>query len=432
MSEIPPGGPPPGPPPGGPPPASGPPGSGSSAAAPTSGGGDNTNRNLLIIAGVLVVLALAAGAFVLLSGDDDADELTLAQGEVFLEPAAESGPDPFTEKIDVAPAETLASRPPPGETTTTSSPAGPSTTATTAAIPSAVGSTPGLYGGTQDTARCDPGQLRTFLEANPDKAAAWVAAQNADPTFEWSDGPLTTANVGAYIATLTPITLVTDTRVTNHGFVSGQPTPRAAVLQAGTAVLVDKFGTPRVKCNCGNPLIPPVAVQGATTYTGSRWPGFSPTTIVVVQPAPVIIDIFILIDIDTGGRFSRPAATTGADDTPTDTPPQTVPTTVPPTEPPGTTILSATDFCGAIAEYDNLGNELSLDDEDAWLEFAISAFTELERLAPDDIQPEVELLLNAVQAGDYFAGDNAAYEAADERWYQWTLDNCGYDWYAND
>ena len=31
------------------------------------------------------------------------------------------------------------------------------------------------------------------------------------------------------------------------------------MLQSGTAVLVDRYGTPRVKCNCGNPLTKPVA-----------------------------------------------------------------------------------------------------------------------------------------------------------------------------
>ncbi|MGH3907098.1 MAG: DUF6777 domain-containing protein, partial [Pseudonocardiaceae bacterium] len=42
-----------------------------------------------------------------------------------------------------------------------------------------------------------------------------------------------------------------DTRVTNHGYRDGKATDRQAVLQAGTAVLVDEKGRPRVKCGCG-------------------------------------------------------------------------------------------------------------------------------------------------------------------------------------
>ena len=39
--------------------------------------------------------------------------------------------------------------------------------------------------------------------------------------------------------------------------------------QAGTAVLVDNHGIPRVKCGCGNPLTEPTN-QPITTTTGTR------------------------------------------------------------------------------------------------------------------------------------------------------------------
>lgn len=48
------------------------------------------------------------------------------------------------------------------------------------------------------------------------------------------------------------------------------------MLQAGTAVLVDAEGTPRVRCKCGNPLAPPEPVEGTPKYTGTPWPDFNP------------------------------------------------------------------------------------------------------------------------------------------------------------
>ncbi|PZT71125.1 hypothetical protein DN402_02310 [Streptomyces sp. SW4] len=45
-----------------------------------------------------------------------------------------------------------------------------------------------------------------------------------------------------------------DTRVTGHGLRGGRPVGGQAVLQAGTAVLVDDRGVPRVRCAGGNPL----------------------------------------------------------------------------------------------------------------------------------------------------------------------------------
>jgi len=105
-----------------------------------------------------------------------------------------------------------------------------------------------------------------------------------------------------------------DTRVTNYGSRDGKPTPRQSVLQAGQMVLVDRYGVPRVRCECGNPLTPPQAVPTTPTYTGPRWPDFDPTVIIVIQQTTVIIDEFILIDIYTGDRFRRPPGTEGAED----------------------------------------------------------------------------------------------------------------------
>jgi hypothetical protein len=157
------------------------------------------------------------------------------------------------------------------------------------------------------------------------------------------------------------VLLRTDTRVTNHGFRSGRATPRQSVLQAGTAVLVDRSGVPRVRCACGNPLAPPVAVRSAN-YQGPRWSGFDPTLIVVVSPSPSPVTGFVLIDASTGATFGRPVATSGGSDvdaalpdekpakpttTTTKAPPKTTTTTAPP--PP--VDISRTGAVSASTEY---------------------------------------------------------------------------------
>jgi hypothetical protein len=64
-------------------------------------------------------------------------------------------------------------------------------------------------------------------------------------------------------------------------------------------------------------------VQETPKYTGPAWQGFSPTTVVIVRPAPVIINIFVLLNVNTGGTIRRPAGTTGAQDQASPEPPGT-------------------------------------------------------------------------------------------------------------
>lgn len=246
---------------------------------------------------VLAAVLVASGVVLVQSrgdGDDGPAGGEQAGGEVFLEAAGEPGTDPFTESVA-------------GEVfVPASTPPFPSTTAPpegqTAVLTSA-GSTPGLYGGTRDESRCDVAQLTAFLEGDATKAAAWAAVPGIDP-----------GEIPAYLAELTPLQLRVDTRVTNHGFRDGRATPRQAVLQAGTAVLIDETGVPRVKCGCGNPLAPPQPVATAPQYTGSSWDGFSPATIVVVQPGPVV-EVFVVVDPRTDEPFARPVGTDGEADT---------------------------------------------------------------------------------------------------------------------
>jgi hypothetical protein len=214
---------------------------------------------------------------------------------------------------------------------TTSSSVSTSTTATTTppgavrALASSPGDGVGLYGGTQNIASCDVEQLVTFLTTtDPAKGQAWATVEGIQFT-----------ELSTYIRSLTSVVLRTDTRVTNHGYFNGSATVHQSVLQAGTAVLVDHYGVPRARCYCGNPLTEPIAVPVTPVYTGDPWPGFDPGRIIVVQKSTVIINTFVLIDINTNQQYTVPAGSNGGPPTSTTTTATTTAptTTVAPTQP---------------------------------------------------------------------------------------------------
>jgi hypothetical protein len=119
----------------------------------------------------------------------------------------------------------------------------------------AVGSGP--FGGTGSDLVCDRELLIRSLRAQPEKMREWARTVGITPSIE---------EVARYIRELTPVTLTRDTRVTNHNFVNGRAVGYQAILQAGTAVLVDKDGVPRARCRCGNPLLEPIYYREATCY----------------------------------------------------------------------------------------------------------------------------------------------------------------------
>ncbi|MEV3921770.1 DUF6777 domain-containing protein [Actinomadura coerulea] len=172
------------------------------------------------------------------------------------------------------------------------------------------GDAPGLYGGTRRASTCDRKRLVTFLRAHPDKARAWARAQGI-PVDE----------IPRYVSRQTPVLLRTDTLVTNHGYRDGEPVSDPAVLQAGMGVLVNGYGVPTVKCNCGNPLSPPdkkISTPNAS-YSGRSWPGFEKGNVTRIQPRDSrkgAITTFVLVDPDATMGFARPRATEGASDGP--------------------------------------------------------------------------------------------------------------------
>ena len=177
------------------------------------------------------------------------------------------------------------------------------TPAPTSAVTTIPASTAGLYGGTLDTASCNKDQLVAFLTQNPEQGAAWAGVLGIAP-----------AQIADFVAPLTPVILRSDTAVTNHGFENGRATAVPAVLQAGTAVLVNSYGQPVVKCYCGNPLTPAPAIPAKVRYTGPTWPTFTAGAYTIVQPTTVAITVFTLTNVVNGEPFDRPAGTTGAQD----------------------------------------------------------------------------------------------------------------------
>ncbi|MFJ9536088.1 DUF6777 domain-containing protein [Streptomyces sp. NPDC101225] len=239
---------------------------------------------LAVLATVVVAAVVLAVVFTRSGGSGQS-------GELFLQAAGRTGPEPFTQST----AEKSSVPPVPASPATGSAPAH--------AVRQVDGGAPGLYGGTRNISSCDVERQIKALGADPAKNKAFASVEGLAP-----------AGVPAYLRALTPVQLRMDTRVTNHGYRNGAATAYQAVLQAGTAVLVDGRGVPRVRCACGNPLTPPVALQSTPKPTGDTWPSYRPSDVVVVDPAPRIIDIFILYDSEHGEWIARHRGDTGHDD----------------------------------------------------------------------------------------------------------------------
>jgi Domain of unknown function (DUF6777) len=293
------------PPPGGYPPGA-PPGYGPYPPQPPASSGGGGRKGLLVVAVVLVLALVAAAGFTVLSGGDDEGE------QVVLEPIDMVQEDDFAGNLDAGgSAGAVFADFTPGEDVPDAR-----TEQVDARLAGRIvtGTEPAVYGGSRDTQVCDVVGLVSFLKdpGNEAKAQAWAATLGIE-----------VADIESYVAGLTAVRLRWDTRVTNHGFSDGEATPFQSLLQAGTAVLVDDTGVPRVKCNCGNPLGEPTPlgdagesdaldVDAAAENPDAAWEGLDPSEAVSIEPGDTQVTEITLVDVDTGGLLDRPVGSDGA------------------------------------------------------------------------------------------------------------------------
>lgn len=225
-------------------------------------------RWVIALIAAVTALVVGAGVFVtltLVSGTANADEVTR-------EPVNTAGANPFMPSVGTD---------------------APDVASPTANGGTFRGDTPGLYGGTRDNRTCDAAKLTGFLDSHPGQAAAWASVLN-----------VRTTEIDSYVSTLTPVLLRSDTQVTNHGYVNGRATVVNSVLQAGTAVFVDRYGAPVVRCYCGNPLTAPTLVT-SPVYVGPTWVSFNQTNITVVQNTTTVVNDYTLVDPWKNRPFNR-------------------------------------------------------------------------------------------------------------------------------
>ncbi|GGT07430.1 hypothetical protein GCM10010271_07430 [Streptomyces kurssanovii] len=243
-------------------------------------------RGLYATVAVLCLGPLAAGC----GGDSRAAE----PGEILLQSRAVPGPDPFT-------ASTVTAGAPAALPAVASAPKSPSGAGVT--LRTVSGATPGLYAGTQEEAACDIGRQAGLLAADKHKAKAFAEAVGVERS-----------GVAAFLRGLTPVVLRADVRVTGHGFHDGSAVARQSVLQAGTAVLVDEFGAPRVRCASGAPLRQPVAIRTALVNKGEPWTGYRADRVIVIKPAAQAVNNLLLVSAIDNGWIERPSGTEGEED----------------------------------------------------------------------------------------------------------------------
>jgi hypothetical protein len=107
---------------------------------------------------------------------------------------------------------------------------------------------------------CDVDALAAQLGDDHLVLEAWTTPLAVDP-----------ATYREYLDALTPVVLLRDTTVIDHVLQGGRIVSRSAILQRGTAVLVDGTGVPRVRCVSGSPLRTAAPTPAGVAVTGAPW-----------------------------------------------------------------------------------------------------------------------------------------------------------------
>ncbi|MFJ6934534.1 DUF6777 domain-containing protein [Streptomyces sp. NPDC101132] len=250
--------------------------------------------------------------------------------EVHLQPVAAAGPDPFTAST----ATSAVALPSGTGGTSGTADVEPTDSGGAPTLRTVNGAVPGLYGGTHKLGSCDVEQQVAFLAAEQARARAFSRAAG-----------VAQAELPDFLRGLTPVVLRADTRVTNHGFRDGRATSFQSVLQAGTAVLVDEHGLPRVRCACGNPLMPPAAVEGKQLHQGAPWPGYQPHQVVVIKPTTQAVTNLVIVNITDNTWIERTTGDDGAQDRRPAVPPAHDPTGPIPSDAPASPDTGSGDPC---------------------------------------------------------------------------------------
>ena len=145
----------------------------------------------------------------------------------------------------------------------------------------------GLYATKADAPPCDREALISRLTGDPGEASAWAGARGIRPD-----------EIPEHVRQLTPANLRSDTYVTDYRYENGRAAAHPAVLQAGTAVLLDDVGAPVTRCATGNPLGQPMRYERQPSFSGHDWPGFRAAAVWIIEPVKVPIDRFVMDNVD--------------------------------------------------------------------------------------------------------------------------------------
>ncbi|MGW1884657.1 DUF6777 domain-containing protein [Streptomyces sp. NPDC001970] len=262
------------------------------------------HAGLAALSAGLTAAALVTGCSSL---TDSGQSGAAARQQVHLQAALEQGPDPFTPST----ATVMGAA---GKLPVPRASASAGSGAAFGSIRTVLGSTPGLYGGMNSVGSCDVEQQIRLLMADGNKGRAF--AHGAGVSQE---------DIPAFLRGLTPVVLRADARVTGHNYRDGSANRFQAVLQGGTAVLVDEQGSPRVRCVSGSPVASPVVDSAEPEEQGKAWPGYDRGRVVVITRAAQTIDNLIIADLASNSWLARKSGTDGEADRAPEVPPAYAP-----------------------------------------------------------------------------------------------------------
>lgn len=146
-----------------------------------------------------------------------------------------------------------------------------------------------------------PADARTTTTEIADRISdSDLAAAVADAFELSSDDPRT------FVSHLTPALLADDAAATEFRRANDGLEPRDLVMQAGTPVLVDAYGVPRLRVPSGTPLVPLTDDHAAPEKSADEaWEGYDASQVSDLQPADAPLSALPMVDsqgqLATGG-----------------------------------------------------------------------------------------------------------------------------------